>query len=361
MKEILFEKSFASNPKSKFWSDKNKLKPQNVTIRSGKKYLFNCNICNHEFETSPDTVGNGNWCPYCGNTKLCENNDCKECFNKSFACNEKSIFWSKLNELQARNVFKNSNKKYKFDCNNCNHIFEILLYVVNDQNCWCNFCANRKLCENEDCKDCFEKSFANSPKAVCWSVNNDITPRKIFNQTNKKYLMICNKCDKEFDTSPNKINAGKWCPFCKNKTEALVYEFLLSLYETKRELNFDWCKKKYFLPFDFLLVDKNIIIELDGRQHFQQVSNWNNPEETLNTDVYKMKCAIENNYTIIRIQQELVFDNKIDWKNILQNYIEKEYIIPSIIFIGDNRYQKHIIEITKLNIPILKNYFIDIS
>ena len=44
MKEILFEKSFASNPKSKFCSDKNKLKPQNVTIRSGKKYLFNCNI-----------------------------------------------------------------------------------------------------------------------------------------------------------------------------------------------------------------------------------------------------------------------------------------------------------------------------
>lgn len=38
--------------------------------------------------------------------------------------------------------------------------------------------------------------------------------------------MICDKCDKEFDTSPNKINAGKRCPFCKNKTEALVYEFL---------------------------------------------------------------------------------------------------------------------------------------
>ena len=36
-----------------------------------------------------------------------------------------------------------------------------------------------------------------------------------------------------------------------------------------------------------------------------------------------MKCAIENNYTIIRIQQELVFNNKIDWKN--KFYIEKEY------------------------------------
>jgi hypothetical protein len=39
MKEILFERSFASNPKSKFWSDKNKLKPINIRIRSAKKYL----------------------------------------------------------------------------------------------------------------------------------------------------------------------------------------------------------------------------------------------------------------------------------------------------------------------------------
>lgn len=356
MKEILFENSFASNPKSKFWSNKNELKPQNVTIRSGKKYIFNCNICNHEFETSPDTIGNGNWCPYCSNSpkKLCENQECKDCFEKSFASNPKSIYWNNDNKLLPRYVFKNSHKLYKFDCIICNHIFETKVSIINQFSTWCNFCSNQILCKDNDCKSCFEKSFANNPKSINWSVNNKTIPREIFNQTNKKYLMICDKCNKEFNISPNKVNAGKWCPFCKNKTEALMYAFLLSLYKTKRESNFDWCKKKYFLPFDFLLLDKNIIIELDGRQHFQQVSNWFIPEEILKTDIYKMKSAIENNYTIIRIQQELVFCDKIDWKNILQNYIEKEYVEPVIIFIGDNRYEKHIIEISKLNISIIK-------
>ena len=41
-KEIPFEKSFASHEKSKYWSDKNELKPYQVSKNSHKKYLFNC-------------------------------------------------------------------------------------------------------------------------------------------------------------------------------------------------------------------------------------------------------------------------------------------------------------------------------
>ena len=41
MKEIVFERSFASHTKSKFWSELNDLKPHEVYKCSGKKYLFN--------------------------------------------------------------------------------------------------------------------------------------------------------------------------------------------------------------------------------------------------------------------------------------------------------------------------------
>jgi len=47
-KEIPFENSFASHEKAKYWSDKNLLKPNQVSLNSNKKYWFNCD-CGHEF------------------------------------------------------------------------------------------------------------------------------------------------------------------------------------------------------------------------------------------------------------------------------------------------------------------------
>jgi hypothetical protein len=47
-----------------------------------------------------------------------------------------------------------------------------------------------------------------------------------------------------------------------------------------------------------------------------------------------MECAIKNRYSIIRIKQEDVWNNKINWKSILQEKI-KLYDIPNIIYIGD--------------------------
>lgn len=48
-------------------------------------------------------------------------------FEHSFASSEKAQFWSKENELSPEQVYLNSHKEYKFDCNICNHIFKIRL------------------------------------------------------------------------------------------------------------------------------------------------------------------------------------------------------------------------------------------
>ena len=42
--EIPFEKSFASHEKAKYWSDKNKLKPNQVSKACKKKYWFECDF-----------------------------------------------------------------------------------------------------------------------------------------------------------------------------------------------------------------------------------------------------------------------------------------------------------------------------
>ena len=71
-------------------------------------------------------------------------------FEKSFASHKKHIYWSKKNEKQPNECRKSSHSKYLFDCNECAHEFESALYSISEGH-WCVFCANQKLCSNNDC------------------------------------------------------------------------------------------------------------------------------------------------------------------------------------------------------------------
>jgi very-short-patch-repair endonuclease len=59
--------------------------------------------------------------------------------------------------------------------------------------------------------------------------------------------------------------------------------------------------------FDFVIESLKIIIELDREQHFSQVSNWQSPQDTQTRDIYKMRQALKNDYSIIIILQTDVF------------------------------------------------------
>ena len=131
-----------------------------------------------------------------------------------------------------------------------------------------------------------------------------------------------------------------------NKTEKKLYEQLLQIYPNIiHKLYADWCKnpnKNSYLPFDFVLKDKKIIIELDGRQHFVQVSIWKSPEEQFENDQYKEKCANDNGYSTIRIIQEDVWNDTYDWVNELKETIEQivnEKIIQNIYLCCNNEYE----------------------
>lgn len=74
-----------------------------------------------------------------------------------------------------------------------------------------------------------------------------------------------------------------------------------------------------------------IIIELDGIQHFEQVSNWQTPEKTQEIDKYKMERANNNGFSVIRLLQEDVFYDSYNWLDELKNNIE--------LIIKDNKIQ----------------------
>ncbi len=151
-------------------------------------------------------------------SKLCDNDDCKICFDKSFTSHEKSKYWSEKNKKKPRQVFKFTNKKYWFNCNKCPHQFEISLDNVARQNSWCSYCCNppRKMCDN-DCKDCFNKSFASHEKSKYWSDKNKKKTREVFKSSSVKYIFNCDKCSHDFDITLNNVKNGYWCKYCSNK------------------------------------------------------------------------------------------------------------------------------------------------
>jgi len=325
-----FNNSFASHEKHKYWSSENgNITPRQVFKSSSAKYCFDCNVCGHPFNSRLSSItGHDSWCPYCAHQQLCDA-ECKLCFDKSFASHEKSTYWSSKNgNITQRQVFKSSNQKYWFDCNICEHTFcSALSHITADHhNTWCPYCSNppQKKCAELNCEYCFDRSFASHYKAKYWSSKNgDTTPRQVFKSTRTKYIFQCDD-GHTFDTSLYSIVSGSWCPFCINKTESKLYEKIQPLYPTIiTQFKQDWCKKKTHLPFDFCIKEHKIIVELDGPQHFRQVSNWSSPEEQLDNDKYKEKCANCNGYSIIRILQEDVYYDTYDWVKELCDAIEE--------------------------------------
>lgn len=165
---ICFKRSFASHILSKEWSSRNEKKPRDAFIRSKDKYEFLCGKCNHYYSSTLTNITRekSKGCPYCCNQKLCIDENCKSCFEKSFVshpCADK--MWCADNEVSARHVSKKSGKKYNFKCEKCKHTFTTEVYKVTNAKYNCVYCSNSKLCKDETCDWCFEYSFASHPRS----------------------------------------------------------------------------------------------------------------------------------------------------------------------------------------------------
>ena len=77
-------------------------------------------------------------------------------------------------------------------------------------------------------------------------------------------------------------------------TEKIVYNWLKEEFKNKKiisQAKFEWCKnkKENYLPYDIYIEEENLIIEIDGPQHFKQIKDWKNPSDTFATEIYTDK------------------------------------------------------------------------
>lgn len=282
--EICLPKTFYGSMSQEIlqsWSDKNDFKPWNVFRSITKKAWFDCIRCGHSFETTLNGVSSGSWCPFCSGHKLCDNVlECNICLPKTFygsADTYKVEAWSNKNDFSPWDVFRSASKKACFDCKDCGHTFESSLNHMTTRHTWCPYCSHNIICPDpRECESCLSKTFygvADKGKVNSWSEKNKVKPWEVFSSIADKFWFDCEKCDREFEASLNKISHdGTWCPHCSSKRNKSV-EKLCSILDTN--------SIKYFLEETIRLDNRSLhwdalcifegtefFIESDGPHHF---------------------------------------------------------------------------------------------
>lgn len=344
-----YQKSFASHPKSKRWhqSLNGSVKPRDVFLHA-KKYFFTCEICHHDFKKQIALISNpkiNGWCHFCGDKGLCNDTNCNFCKNKTLASTKANELWDdNLNgNLKPRDIIKGSGKLIWLSCKFCNHSYNISAENFSYSK-GCVYCQRRRICDNTTCNHCNMTSFQSSEFITMWSKRNKIHPYQVYKNSNVKYYFNCLVCRSEFKMSPNCINQRKTCKKCPsihNKTEHLIHLFIKG--EGKaviREMTI--LKNKRF----DLVVDNKIVVEIDGiHGHFGIVEYFRNDkslQEYQRIDVDKMCAALNMGMRIIRISQEDVWRNKIDWKFILMQKLNESNAAPVEYIAKDpHLYDKH--------------------
>lgn len=295
----------------------------------------NCQLLSKEYKNNKTKL---TYICECGNESAItfsnfkdKNVRCRKCSGcEKYTYEQVFDIFKNRNCILISNNYKDAFGKLEFKCQ-CGNISETSLHQFM-KNIGCMKCTGSERLTYEFVKIFFEK------------YNYELLSKEYKNTMTKLYF----KCNNGHINNMEfmSFQKGHRCSMCRNKTEQIINEFLTNEYNNIiYQAKFEWCKNKTYLPFDFLLKDLNLIIEVDGRQHFEHFrESWKTPDEIQKNDKYKMKLAIKNNYSVIRIFQEDIFYNNIDWKSLLEFNI-KFYEEPTIIYISkdENLYKNHFI------------------
>ena len=324
------------------------LRAENFTYGSGKKVWWLCEKncpegCKHEWiSIIQNRTTHNQGCPFCSFPKK------STCIHDSLTYSHAEIAkqWhpTKNGDLKPEQFTFGSHKTVWWLCEKtcpegCNHEWETRIYQRCGQNTGCPYCYRRVVCIHNSIK------YTHPEIANQWhpTKNGELISEKFSFGSDKQIWWINLECNHEWLSNiNNRCTKNSGCPYCVNKTEQKLYDALILHYpKLTQQFKVDWCMNIKNLPYDFVLEEDKIIIELDGLQHFEQVSNWQAPEETHFNDVYKMKCAKDKGYSVIRLLQTDVFYDTYDWLAELRATIEKirlEQRVQNVYMCKDNEY-----------------------
>lgn len=257
-------------------------------VNNNIKILHRCTIDNYEWMASPHNILRGRGCPRCSK---------KEAYDS---------------DEYASRVAK-INPNIKIIGNYVNATTKILHKCKVDGCEW--YSTPHNILRGKGCPNCARENLRKKlvkshnqyvNELLIINKNIEVIGRYINSQTPIRHK--CLICDCEWDVSPNNILKGCGCPncgSCNSVGEKIISDwFEEHNFSFQRQKTFDDCKDKIKLRFDFYLSDYNILIEYNGKQHYEPIEYFGGKSafetQVLRDNIKKEYCK-ENNILLFII------------------------------------------------------------
>lgn len=245
------------------------------------------NICDKEYPATPTNFLQGARCPHCFGTP-----------KKSTEQFVAEVYELVGDEYEVLEEYTNRYEYIKIRHNACESEYKA---TAN------NFLKGRR------CPKCFgniKRTTELFKEEVYEITENEYEVLGEYLNSDTKTKMKHKLCGKEWEVTPSHfLKDNSRCPKCKSsKGEKAISQWLdRNNVKYEHQYRFNDCKDRYKLPFDFAILNNEtltVLIEFDGRQHFESVSFFGGEEgfkSTMQRDKIKNDYCKKNNIPLLRI------------------------------------------------------------
>lgn len=251
-------------------------------------------ICGNEYLVLPSAFIRGSRCPKC--TRKEANAKLKKTHEKFID----NVYKANDNRYEVLDRYTHNKGYNEVRCNECGHRTRARADVLE---------------RGRQCSECLKESYAKEYTKTTEQYQKEIEvvtegEYKLIGEYRgvKEYVTIQHsKCQHKYLVYPYMFKRGRRCPNCnESKGEQLVKQSLEMLGKSyliqvnSKEL--EGLKHRY--SYDFLIPDQRILIEYQGRQHYEPIEIFGGEEVfkvQVRNDEYKREFAKDNNYHLIEV------------------------------------------------------------
>ena len=225
-------------------------------VNNHTKVRIRHNKCGSIYEVTPNHFIQGRRCPYCLGTP-----------KKTDTQFKREVYALVGSEYTFLDRYVNNATKLRVKHNKCGQVYKVrpLSFLSNHNRC--PYCVRSKVINK------LTKTNQQFQKEVHDLVGNEYVFLDDYINTHTKIRVKHSKCGKVYTVRPRSFFEGYRCPYCNSsKGEVIINKILKSLgikYEYQK--TFDDLKDAQPLSYDFYIPSQSILIEYQGKQHYEPV------------------------------------------------------------------------------------------
>lgn len=250
-------------------------------INTSTKVILEHKDCGYLWEVIPNSFNRGVRCPKCKGVK--------KKTHKEFMT-QLNMLEDYKNNYKVLDDYKNKKTPIKMKHIVCGNIYKVTPDKLLNGNTKCPYCLGRK--GRDYAKEC----------SITLGENYKILSN--VKTQSQKIKVKHHKCKNIYSQRVNKILMGRTCPYCKtSRLEKETSEALKEIgVKFSSQYRIEECRDILPLPFDFCLhVDKKILIECQGRQHYEDVEYFGGLKEIQKRDNIKKDYCLGEGIPLIEI------------------------------------------------------------